>query len=267
MGLTGANVDTEDDMFDKLPKGKWCDVNGDTILEFDGKNMHVTWWAGDVTGEDFKVKVKKTGYLDEIVNTDTNMYGESFGMMSSLTVRNDGTLTAYEQILDAEGHSYIFVPEEILEAERAVKDFSTDLPKQIESDDLKVFQLGLTHYSHEGLDSGNYSFSVEKTSVGKYVAEIDAMGDSYIILRHETEVDEEYVKGLVELVKTEIILSNNGAFFSDREGNIEYSLYVTFESHEKVSIRVGNTALDRWCVDNEKFMEYALKLVPEEYLN
>ena len=89
-------------------QGRWGDIYGETYLEFDGDTMYVIWREYK---DKYKVKEVKDGYYTEIVNTDEKE-GTGFGIMSLLTLKDDGTMTAYEQILDAEGHTYIFVPEE-----------------------------------------------------------------------------------------------------------------------------------------------------------
>ena len=43
-------------------------------------------------------------------------------------------------------------------------------------------------------------------------------------------------------------------FYSHDESDTEYSLYVKYESGEKLRLRVGSKALGKWCVDNDKFM-------------
>ena len=87
------------------------------------------------------------------------------------------------------------------------------------------------------------------------------MGSSYVIIQDTREVDNPFIKGLEELIKKEKVSENNGLFFSHDEDNVEYSLYIRYEDREKISIRVGSKALDKWPIDNEKFIEYAMKFL------
>ena len=91
------------------------------------------------------------------------------------------------------------------------------------------------------------------------------MGDSYVIIQYKTQVDNKFAKGLAAILKDDSILMHNGEFFSDRESNIEYSLYARFISKEKISIKVGNTALDKWNIDEKAILDYALKIIPKKY--
>lgn len=249
------NVKEKDKMSEMLPKGKWYDKNGNTMLEFDGENMYATWWSGMETPEEFKIKIIKE-YDDYYIICVDGEYGTSFGIMSRLEIEDDGTLTAYEEILDGESHSYKFVPEDRIEAEKAVKDYSKNLPKTIESEKIESFSLVLRHYNVDKLGSGTYSWEISKNDEGKYVSEFSGMGPSYIIVHDTQEVDESFIKGLMELLKEEKVSENNGLFFSHDENDIEYSLYIRYESGEMISIRVGSKALDKWPINNEKFIEY-----------
>ena len=248
-----------DDMSELMPKGKWFDKNSDTMLEFDGDKMSAKWWSGMETPEEFKVKIIKEYDNFYIVCVDGE-YGSSFGMMSRLRIESDGTLTAYEEILDGESHSYKFVPEDRIEAERAVKDFSKDLPKTVYSEEIYAFSLVLCHYNVENMGSGTYSWEITKNDNGKYTSKLSGMGPSYVILQDSKEVDEAFVKGLNKLLKDEKIYENNGLFFSHDKNDIEYSLYINFESDEYITIKVGSKALDKWPIDNEKLIEYAMSV-------
>ena len=143
---TDVEIEGEKDM----PTGKWYDKNGSTILEFKGSKMYAIWWSGMEEPEEYDVAIEDEGYAKYIINT-RDEYGKGFGIMSRLEMREDGTLSAYEEILDGESHNYKFVPEDKIEEERAVKDFSTEMPKVIESRDIKNFQLTLSHYYIEDL--------------------------------------------------------------------------------------------------------------------
>lgn len=257
--MTGKDNSTADSL---SVKGRWGDTYGDTILEFDGDTMRVIWHEYK---DEYKVKERQDGIYKVIENNGSN--GTGFGVMSRLTINDDGTLTAYEEILDAEGHRYIFVPEEQLADAKAVKDFSEELPKVIESTDIKTFSLSMHYHNVEGLGSGHYSWTVEKQEDGTYTSEFDGSGDSYIIIQDKQTVDQDFIDGLVKLIQDEKLAEKNGMFYSTRKDDVYNSLYVTFASREKLYIRAGSEALDHWCVDTDKFFDYALSIVPEEYFN
>lgn len=249
-----------------MPTGKWYDKNGNTVLEFVGNKMYVYWWTGMETPEEFDVAIEKTDYTTYIYNMNGE-YGKSFDIMSRLEIKEDGTLSAYEEILDGESHSYKFVPEDRIEEERAVKDFSSDMPKTIESRAIKNFQLCLNHYYIEGLGEGTYSWEIRKNDEGKYESIFDGMGPSYIIIQYKQEVDDAFMEGVLKLLDDEKVAENNGLFYSHDKNNTEYDLYITFESHERITVRVGSKALDKWPIDNEKFIEYAMSIIPKDYLD
>ncbi|MCR5406794.1 MAG: hypothetical protein K6E88_08410 [Lachnospiraceae bacterium] len=246
-----------------LPKGKWCDVNGETTLEFDGSKMYVKWWDGQEDRDKYNVTLKRSGPgSGYIVNADKNEHG--FDIMSDIEIRDDGTLFAYEEVLDAEGHTYRFVPEKQAEEARAVKDLSDDMPKSIDSKDIVYFSLSLKDYWVEGLESGSYSWTVEKKDDGSYESEFVGMGSSYVIIMDSREADKAFVDGIQKLIEEEDLVSHNGMFYSHDESDTEYSLYVKYESGEKLRLRVGSKALGKWCVDNDKFMEYAMSIIKDE---
>lgn len=246
-----------------LPEGKWCDVDGDTTLEFKGNKMYVKWYESQKSADKYRVSLKTSeSGTRYIVNAGKDEYG--FGIMSDIEIRDDGSLTAFEEVLDDEGHAYRFVPEEQAQEERAVKDLSDDMPKSIESDDIKYFSLSLRHYSPPELDRGSYSWTVEKSEDNTYESEFDGMGSSYVIISDSREVDEDFVEGIQDLIEEEDLVSYNGMFYSHNRSDTEYSLYVKYESGEKLSLRVGSKALDKWCVDNDRFMEYAMSIIPDE---
>ena len=257
-GCTGRNLNSKD-----LPQGTWCDADGDTILEFKGSKMYVKWWEGQKGTDKYRIALKTSDSGTRyIVNAGKNEYG--FGVMSDLEIRDDGTLSAFEQILDGEGHVYRFVPEERVEEERSVKDLSDDMPRSIESREISYFSLSLRHYTAPGLDYGTYNWTVEKSDDDRYESEFDGMGPSYVIIQDYREVDSDFVSGICDLIEEEDLASHNGMFFSHNRSDTEYSLYVKYESGEKLSLRVGSKALDKWCVDNDRFMEYAMSIIDEE---
>ena len=242
-----------------LVRGKWCDVYGNTVLEFDGDKMKVTY--GKYT-EEYTVRARGEYDTTYIENADGS---GSFGIMSTLTVSEDGTLLAYEEILDADGHRYVFVRESEIDEYRAVKDFSTNKPKEIESDEIVSFSLSLSYYKPDELDGGRYSFYVHEDE-GEYYSEFEGRGDSYVIIQDKRKVKKSFIKKLVKLIKKGNLCEHNGEFFSQMKNDVKNSLSVTYASGERLSIRAGSGALDRWCVNNDKFMELAMSVVPKSKL-
>ena len=209
-----------------MPKGKWYDKNGSTMLEFKGNKMYAYWWANMDEPEEFDVKIEKSQYGNEYILNAKGEYGGGFGIMSRLEIEEDGTLSAYEEVLDAEGHNYKFVTEDKIEEEMAVKDFSSDKPKVIESKDIKSFSLYLHHYSSEKLYSGSYSWEIKKKADGKYEFKFDGMGSSYVIIQYDQEVEGAYVQGLQKMIDEAELAGYNGMFFSHDKSDVEYSMYI-----------------------------------------
>ena len=214
------------------------------------------------TPEEFDIAIEKNNDETYIYNAGSDY--KSFGIMSQLQIRDDGTLRAYEEILDGESHSYKFVPEDRIEEEKAVKDFSKDMPKEIQSTEIKSFSLYLDHYYIESLGSGNYTWNVKKNEDGGYISEFEGMGPSYVIIQDRQEVDDSFVEGLMKLIEDNKVIENNGMFYSHDENDTEYSLYITYESRERVYIKVGSKALDKWPVDNGEFIAYAMSIINTE---
>ena len=88
-------------------QGKWYDVNSDTVLDIRGDQLTFQWgeWADKYT-----IHLEEEGSL-RYLNSDEDY---AFGLMSKLQICEDGSLRAYEQILDAPGYQYKFVREEAL---------------------------------------------------------------------------------------------------------------------------------------------------------
>ena len=220
--------------------GHWVDVNGDTTLDFKGNQLTISY--GDRYKEGFRVKVTKDS-VQYVENASKEYYG-SFGLISRLEIREDGrVLSAYEEVLDAEGHQYRFVREEDLEKEKEIIDKSKDLPKTIESDEITEFSLNFsledTAYdipAGEPWYSGHYTFEVRKNDDGSYDMYFDGMGESYVICQYNETVSEEYVKGLAKLLQDQNVPAYNGWNKTNNEHFHSWSLYVTYESGEKLQL-------------------------------
>ena len=224
----------------KALEGHWVDVNGDTTLDFKGNRMTVRWGNFE---ESYKVRVSKTG-LRYVENTSKDSYDQGFGMISKLEIMEDGrVLSAYEQVLDGEGHTYRFVREEDLEKETAVTDNSRDLPKKIESDEITDFSFSFslldTHYdvpADQPWESGAYFYEIEQLEDGSYQMKFSAAGSSYLIYNYSGTVSADYVQGLAKLLQDQKVPSYNGWSKTNNESFHEWSLNVDYASGEKLRL-------------------------------
>ena len=236
--------------------GKWVDINSSTCLEFKGSRMIVTF--GEWT-ETYKVKMEKTDYA-----TIVKAASGDLGMMGEISVNKDGSLTAYEMILDGPSRQFRFVREDAVAAETAIVDLSKDSPKSIESRDIKSFSL---HFENSfagsyGLDeswsSGYYSWEITKSG-GVYKMNFRISGDSYIILDYSEEVEGEYVKGLADLIVENEIPLLNGYHKKNNVQHSEIYLYVKYESGEKLTVHAEGDAARSCPFDLVPLLDYAYR--------
>ena len=89
------------------------------------------------------------------------------------------------------------------------------------------------------------------------------MNDSSTDVR-EMKGIEQYPRSVLKLIEDNKVIENNGMFYSHDENDTEYSLYITYESRERVYIKVGSKALDKWPVDNGEFIAYAMSIINTE---
>jgi len=247
-------------------QGHWVDVNGDTTLDLRGGLLKVT--SGEWS-ETYRVKVKKTGYGTVISGTGR----EGLGIMSELEVLDDGSLRAYEQVMDAEGHQYRFVREDALEAELKVQDLSKDAPKEILSTEIESFSLSFrkSYSSSYGLDdrweSGRYSWSVDRMDDGSYQMSFSISGDSYMIMDFRREVSAGYAEGLAKLLAEQGIHALNGYYEKNNVNKAGYMLYVDYTSGENLTVRAEGDPGDTCVFDIPALLEYAARqeLFSEDY--
>ena len=187
-------------------QGHWVDVNGDTTLDFAGDQMTVHWGSYE---DLYTVGVTGTDRYGTVFNAEDR--SRMFEMMSELIWRS-GVLTAGEMVLDAEGHSYRFVREDALAGELAIVDDSRDMAKEITSEDLTEFHLTFSLEdtwfdvpADADWQTGRYSINVERGENGAYLLTYHVSGESYIIKQYRSEVGEEFVKGLVQLMREQEI--------------------------------------------------------------
>ena len=207
------------------------DVNGSTTLTIKGDTLTVTFGSWS---DEYHFQVNKTSYATTITGDEGG-----FGVMSELEVRSDGSLWAYEMVLDAEGHTYHFVRPEVLAAEKEIKDLSKDAPKEIASTELTGFSFGFRAYHGSyGLDdrwpSGSYSWELEKQEDGSYRMDFRVMGDSYVALDFSGTVSGEYAEGLAKLLTELGVVGFNGYYKTNSVSNPGYSLYATYASGEQI---------------------------------
>ena len=164
--------------------GRWLDVNSDTTLAFEADQMTVR--TGSWT-DVYPVHLEKTDY-SVTIRAKTG----DFGLMGDLSVNADGSLTAYEMILDGPSRQFRFVREERLAGEKEIRDLSKEAPKSIDSREIRSFSLvfsnGIGSY---GLDSdwasGRYSWMIERNDAGGYQMDFRIMGDSYIVMDYRVK--------------------------------------------------------------------------------
>ena len=262
---TGQNTDNAQSSpdTDEVPlsldalQGHWVDVNGDTTLDFDGDQMTVHWGSYE---DLYTVGVTGTDRYGTVFNAkDRNLM---FEMMSELIWRS-GVLTAGEMVLDAEGHSYRFVREDALASELAIVDDSRDMPKEITSEDLTEFHLTFSLEdtwfdvpADADLYSGRYSINVEREESGAYLLTYHVSGESYIIKQYRSEVGEEFVKGLVQLIREQGIPEKNGYYLHNSTSVHSWSLFAEYESGEELLLMAEGDAALECPFSIYRFLEY-----------
>ncbi len=264
---TEKPIETEKPAATEAPfEGQWVDVNGATTLEIRGDTLTVTF--GSWTDE-YRFQVRKTEYETTLSPAEPD---GDFGSMSELTVQEDGSLRAYEMVLDAEGHTYHFVRPEALAAEKEIRDLSKDAPKEIASTELTSFSFGFrANHGSYGLDdrwpSGSYNWELEKREDGSYQMDFRVMGDSYVALDYSDAVSAEYAEGLAKLLTELGVVGYNGYYMTNSVSKPGYSLYATYASGEKLSVRASGDAGDTCVFDLPALLDYAAQqdLFRDEY--
>lgn len=245
-------------------EGQWADVNGDTTLEIKGDTLTVRFGSWS---EEYRFTVNKTAY-----GTSLKSEEGGFGAMSELDVLEDGSLRAFEMILDGEGHTYHFVRPEVLEAEKEIKDLSRDAPKEIASTELTSFSLSFRNYGGSyGLDSrwpsGSYDWELEKQEDGSYRMDFRVMGDSYVALNYSDTVSGDYAEGLAKLLTDLGVVGFNGYYKTNSVSKPGYGLYADYASGEKLSVSASGDAGDTCVFDLPALLDYAAQqdLFRDEY--
>ncbi len=185
-----------------------------------------------------------------------------FGLMGDISVNEDGSLTAYEMILDGASRQFRFVREERLAGEKEIKDLSEDKPKTIASREIESFSLvfcnGIGSYGlGEDWASGYYSWEINRNPSGAYQMSFRISGDSYIIMDYREDVGADYVEGLADLVVEEGIPSLNGYYRMNHADRYGYSLYISYISGETLWVRAEGDAADKCPFDIPTLLDYA----------
>ncbi len=245
---------------DPALRGKWYDLNGDTVLEVGRSRLTLSRgkWS------------QSFSFIAETENGVTVLKGTKgngdLGMLSPLTLLSDGSLSAYEMVYDADGHHYRFVREEAMAALLEIRDYSSAAPKVIGSHEIVSFSLSFRNdgqsYSLEDWPGGIYSWELE-TADGSRRLYLQAMGSSYIALDIAREVDESWMLGLDARIRELNIPQYNGYRFTNEVDRTGWSLRVEYASGEKLTLSAGGTAADTCPFDLAGLMEYVRPLAEE----
>ena len=261
-----SSRETEDkEMQAKLQQvqGEWYDINGDTMLFIDGDQ--VTFRFGKYE-QVFTVAVEQQGVYWFLVEKN----GQGLGFISDIEIRDDGSLSAYEMVLDADGHDFHFVREDQIAEERRIVDLSKDMPKQIESTEIRDFTLtfsttaGRSYNLDDRWRGAHYSWSIEKQSDGTYWMTFSQGYDSYMGIQFSDEVSKDYVDGLAAKIAEMDLAAHNGYYQQNNVNLPGYYLYVKYESKEKLTIQAEGNAADTCVFDLAELMEYVFLLVDTE---
>ena len=240
-------------------QGRWADVNSSTRLEIKGNKLIVLYGEWE---DVYKYKVRTeygTTYLANVKNDG------SFGMMTELEICEDGSLRAYEMILDADSHQYRFVREEALEEEYMVQDLSRDLPKKIESRDVEELILyfdnaGGSYGLDESWESGHYSWSLTRRDDGNYDMKFIVTQSSYMAINYREEVSSEYVQGFLKLLEETGVIENNGYYMKNNKSSPRYQIYGEYLTGEELYIAAEGDPAKECIFDLKSLLDYAALL-------
>ena len=240
-------------------QGRWKDLNGDAVMDIDGSSLILTLYEG-ASPEAYEVRVVGEE-IKRIVNV-TEGREDSFMIMSELTIMEDGSLSAAEMVLDADGHSFRFVREEDLEKELQYEDLSEDLPKTIESDEITEFylnfSLGASRYDlpeDSVWQNGSYSVQLEKDE-DEYRLDFNVMGESYVICQYSDTVSEAFVQGLAKLIQEEKAAEKNGYHVENKEDFDGWWLSAEYESGEELRLQASGRPALECPFSIRSFLEY-----------
>ena len=255
---TGGKADGGTGGSDDGLLGKWLDVNGDTVLEVKEKRLKLT--SGSWS-ESYPYTLVTENRITELRGKGP---GGEFGILSAIQVMSDGSLSAYEMIMDGDSHHYRFVREEEKAAMLEIQDLSRDLPKEIESREIAEFSLSFKNYGSsyglEGWPSGLYFWELEPAEDGDWDLSLRAMGDSYIAMDASTRVDKAFMQGLDQRIRDLGIPEHNGYRQANEVDRPGWSLRVKYASGEKLELSAGGDAANTCVFDLAGLMEYVRPL-------
>jgi hypothetical protein len=238
-------------------QGHWVDLNGDHTLDIDGEKLTLS--SGEWS-DTYQFEVERQGSYEYLVGEAP----EGFGIMSDLRVCDDGTLEAYEMVLDGPSYTYKFMREEDLAAALAAEDRSDpDAPKEIESEEIEYFSLtfDLRYLRYDLGDewkSGFYSWQIERRDEG-YVMDFSISGDSYMVAQFHQTVDQDYVDGLAALIREQNLAGFNGYYMTNAVNKPGYYLYVEYASGETLTIAADGDPGDTCVFALAPLLDYAAK--------
>lgn len=246
---------------DPALRGKWSDLNSDMDLVVGGRRL--TFSRGDRWSQSYPYVVDSSGGTTVLKGTGSN---GDLGLLSPLTLQADGSLVAYQVILDGESRRYRFVRPEAMEALLEIRDYSSDLPKEIESHEIRMFSLSFRNEGNSyGLDnwpSGLYFWEIEPAEEGTRLY-LRAMGSSYIALDVTQEVNESWLLGLDRRIRELGIPEHNGYRFANEVDRTGWSLQAEYASGEKLALSAGGDAAESCVFDLAGLMEYVRPLAEE----
>ncbi len=260
-GAVLAGCSSKDGAAEKGFQGKWVDVNSDTVLEIKGSRLRI---SSGSWSESYSFTVAEDTYYTELRGKG---YAGDFGLLSAIQVLNDGSLSAYEMIMDGASHHYHFVREEDKAALLEIRDVSRDLPKEIESREIRSFSLSFKNtgssYGLEGWPAGLYFWEVDPGEDGGWDLSLRAMGDSYIALSAGSRVDEAFMQGLDRRIRDLGIPAHNGYRQENQSDRPGWSLQVKYASGEKLELSAGGDAAETCVFNLAELMEYVRPLAEQ----
>ena len=243
--------------------GLWYDVNSDTVLEIKSSRLKLT--SGDWS-ESYSYTLHRSDGFTEL--RDKSADG-SLGILTPIQVLKDGSLSAYEMVMDGDSRRYRFVREADMAAMLEIRDLSRDLPREIESREIREFSLSFRNtgssYGLEGWPAGLYFWELEPGEEGEWKMSLRAMGSSYIAMDVSCGVDEAFMQGLDQRIRDLGIPEHNGFRQTNEADRTGWSLRVVYASGEKLELSAGGTAADSCVFDLAVLMEYARPLAEQGY--
>lgn len=244
-------------------QGEWSDLNGSTKMFL--RDDQLTVQEGEYS-QNYTVVLIKEGNRPVLANKN----GRGFGFMSDLEIREDGSLVGWEMVMDADSHSFHFMREEQIAAEKEIVDLSTEMPKTIESMQIRDFSLnfcttdGRGYGLDESLGGAAYGWTITRQEDGSYWMDFSQSYASYMGIGFHGTVSEEYVAGLAEKINELGLPSLNGYHMKNNVSLPGYCVSVDYESDESLLILAEGNAADECVFDLPALVDYAFLVVGQE---